>query len=157
MSVLTLVNTPDTPQSISPEIFRVHGHGDCQRKILLVEDDPAFQEIMKDFLSENGFEIVAVNNGVEGVHKVLASDFEMILCDMMMPTLPGDMFFRAVQRMRPHLCDRFVFMTAHRTHPRIKDFIDSVWGTVLIKPFRVSDLLEMIDFVRLRSSVFVAA
>jgi CheY-like chemotaxis protein len=126
-------------------------------KVLLLEDDAAFREIMTDFLQENGFEVTAVRNGVEGVHKVLASDFEMILCDMMMPTLPGDMFFRAVQRMRPHLCDRFVFMTGHRSHPRIKDFIDSVWGTVLIKPFRVSDLLEMIDFVRLRSSVFVAA
>jgi CheY-like chemotaxis protein len=126
-------------------------------KVLLLEDDPAFREIMTDFLQENGFEVTAVRNGVEGVHKVLASDFEMILCDMMMPTLPGDMFFRAVQRMRPHLCDRFVFMTGHRSHPRIKDFIDSVWGTVLIKPFRVSDLLEMIEFVRLRSSVFMAA
>ena len=39
--------------------------------------------------------------GVEGVHEVLASEFDAILCDMQMPTLPGDMFYRAVERMRP--------------------------------------------------------
>jgi CheY-like chemotaxis protein len=126
-------------------------------KVLLLEDDPAFREIMTDFLQENGYEVTAVQNGVEGVHQLLGSDFELILCDMMMPTLPGDMFFRAVERMRPHLCDRFVFMTGHRGNPKINDFIESVAGVVLTKPFRVLDLLEMIDFVRLRAAVLMAA
>lgn len=137
----------DDSQTISP----------AGNKVLLLEDDPAFREIMTDFLRENGYEVTAVQNGVEGVHKILASDFELILCDMMMPTLPGDMFFRAVERMRPQLCDRFVFMTGHRGNPRVNDFIESVAGTVLTKPFRVHDLLEMIDFVRLRATVLMAA
>jgi CheY-like chemotaxis protein len=126
-------------------------------KVLLLEDDAAFREIMTDFLQENGFEVTPTQNGVEGVHHVLASDFELILCDLMMPTLPGDMFFRAVERMRPHLCARFVFMTGHRGNQRINDFIDSVSGAVLTKPFRVSDLFEMIDFVRLQARVLMAA
>jgi len=126
-------------------------------KVLLLEDDPGFREIMTDFFQENGFEVTAVQNGVEGVHHVLASDFELILCDMMMPTLPGDMFYRAVERMRPHLCERFVFMTGHRGNSRVNQFIDSVCGIVLTKPFRVCDLLEMIDFVRLRATLLMAA
>ena len=125
--------------------------------VLLLEDDPGFREAMTDFLEENGFAVTAVKNGVEGFHEALARDFEMILCDLMMPTLPGDMFFRAIERMRPHLCDRFVFMTGHRGNQRINAFIDSVSGTVLAKPFRVHDLLEMIDFVRLRAAVLMAA
>src|SRR5436190_24107310 len=96
------------------------------KKVLLLEDDPAFKEILTDFLGETGFKVVAVQNGVEGVHQVLASDFEVILCDMMMPTLPGDMFFRAVERMRPHLCDRFIFMTGHRNNSKVNDFIGNV-------------------------------
>ncbi len=124
-----------------------------KRRILLLEDDPQFKEIMKEFLSSHGFEVVAVQNGVEGVHEVLASDFEVILCDMMMPTLPGDMFFRAVERMRPHLCDRFIFMTGHRGNPKINEFIRVVNGTMLAKPFHVEDLLEMIAFVQVRMAV----
>src|SRR6476620_8953382 len=90
----------DSPTNVLPSGIRVHEGGDSNtvpaKKVLLLEDDPAFKEIMTDFLKETGFEVVAVMNGVEGVHQVLASDFEVILCDMMMPTLPGDMFFRAV-------------------------------------------------------------
>ncbi len=132
------------------------GIPDVSKKILLLEDDPAFKEIMTDFLSESGFEIVAVANGVEGVHQVLASDFEVILCDMMMPTLPGDMFFRAVERMRPHLCDRFVFMTGHRGNSKVNEFISNVNGTILTKPFHVDDLLEMIAFIKVRTFLLAA-
>ena len=124
-----------------------------KRKILLLEDDPQFKEIMKEFLQSHGFDVVAVQNGVEGVHEVLAGDFEVILCDMMMPTLPGDMFFRAVERMRPHLCDRFIFMTGHRGNSKVSDFIRTVNGTMLAKPFHVDDLLEIIAFVQVRMAV----
>ena len=100
--------------------------------------------------------MVGVTNGVEGVHQVLASDFEVLLCDMMMPTLPGDMFFRAVERMRPHLCDRFIFMTGHRGNTKVNDFIASVSGTILTKPFHVDDLLEMIAFINVRTMLLAA-
>lgn len=126
------------------------------KKVLLLEDDVSFKEIMTDFLKESGFEVVAVANGVEGVHQVLASDFEVILCDMMMPTLPGDMFFRAVERMRPHLCDRFIFMTGHRGNAKVNEFITGVNGTVLTKPFHVDDLLEMIAFINVRTFLLAA-
>ena len=127
-----------------------------KRKVLLLEDDPAFKEIMSTFINENGYSVVAVQNGVEGVHEVLASDFEIILCDMQMPTLPGDMFYRAVERMRPHLCDRFIFMTGYRGNGKATDFITSVNGTVLIKPFHVDDLLELFAFVELRTHLLAA-
>ena len=76
---------------------------------------------------------------------------------MMMPTLPGDMFFRAVERMRPHLCSRFVFMTGHRGNQKVNDFINLVNGTILNKPFKVDDLLEMIAFIQVKMMVQMAA
>ena len=149
---------PPTPSL--PAGIRLHEPADSPKralkKVLLLEDDPAFGEIMTDFLRESGFEVEAVVNGVEGVHKVLASDFEVILCDMMMPTLPGDMFFRAVERMRPHLCDRFVFMTGHRNNQKVNEFIESVNGTILTKPFHVDDLLEMVAFIEVRKFLLAA-
>jgi CheY-like chemotaxis protein len=133
---------------------------ECERasgkKVLLLEDDPAFKEIIAEFLSEQGYDVKAVENGVEGVHEVLASDFEIILCDMLMPTLPGDMFYRAVERMRPHLCERFVFMTGYRGNQRVNEFIDTVNGTILTKPFHVDDLLELFAFVQLRTTLLAA-
>ena len=160
MSQPALTAEQDVSSNILPSGIRVHEEADANtvptKKVLLLEDDPAFKEIMTDFLRESGFEVVAVVNGVEGVHQVLASDFEVILCDMMMPTLPGDMFFRAVERMRPHLCDRFIFMTGHRGNAKVNDFIKSVNGTILNKPFHVDDLLEMIAFINVRTMLLAA-
>jgi CheY-like chemotaxis protein len=145
------------PAAISTPNFRVHGKESAARKkILLLEDDPTFKEIMSDFLRENDCDVVAVQNGVEGVHEVLASEFDVILCDMLMPTLPGDMFYRAVERMRPHLCDRFIFMTGYRGNSKVNEFIDQVRGTVLNKPFQVDDLMELIAFVELRTMLLAA-
>ena len=149
----------DPVANVVPSGIRLHEEpnaAEAMKKVLLLEDDPAFKEIMTDFLKESGFAVVGVVNGVEGVHQVLASDFEVILCDMMMPTLPGDMFFRAVERMRPHLCDRFVFMTGHRGNVKVNDFIKNVNGTILTKPFHVDDLLEMIAFINVRTMLLAA-
>jgi len=154
---------PSDGESSNPHGLRVvEGHlkgapAFANNKVLLLEDDPAFTEIMGEFLRESGYEVTAVENGVQGVHMVMAADFEVILCDMMMPTLPGDMFFRAVERMRPHLCERFVFMTGHRGNPKINDFVNSVGGMMLAKPFQMDDLLETIAFLRVRSTLLLAA
>lgn len=164
---LTMVNSassspsPSSSPASGQPALRVHPSpaeaAQQAKRILLLEDDPSFKEIMTDFLKESGFEVIAVQNGVEGVHQVLAGDFAVILCDMMMPTLPGDMFFRAVERMRPHLCDRFVFMTGHRGNSKVNDFIENVNGTILTKPFHVDDLLEMIAFIQVRVHLLAAA
>ena len=160
-SVLTL--HPVESEPVNPNGLRVVAAAPdgtfsrTSKKVLLLEDDPAFSEVMTAFLTEHGYEVTAVENGVQGVHMIMGSDFEVILCDMMMPTLPGDMFFRAVERMRPYLCDRFVFTTGHRGHAKINKFIDSVCGTMLAKPFQMDDLLETIAFLQVRNSLLLAA
>ncbi|HWB61385.1 MAG TPA: response regulator [Chthoniobacteraceae bacterium] len=123
------------------------------KKILLLEDDEDFRNIIKEFLESHLYHVVTVRNGVEGVREIMASDFEVILCDMMMPTLPGDMFYLAVERMRPHLCDRFIFMTGYKGDGKVADFVKKVNGTMLNKPFLVDDLLEMIAFVQVRADL----
>jgi CheY-like chemotaxis protein len=123
----------------------------ARRKALLLEDDATFREILQAYLAEQGMDVVPVQNGVEGVHEVLASDFDAIICDMQMPTLPGDMFYRAVERMRPHLCERFIFMTGYRGNTKVNDFVSSVSGIILTKPFQMNDLDELLAFVELRS------
>ncbi len=160
-TTMQLLSAPEPnvaqPQPPMPT-FRIHDPSSARKKkVLILEDDPAFKEIITDFLTENGFEVRAVMNGVEGVHEVLASDFEVILCDMLMPTLPGDMFFRAVERMRPYLCSRFIFMTGYRGNTKVNDFIQMVNGTVITKPFPVDDLLELFAFVQLRTTLMAAA
>jgi DNA-binding response OmpR family regulator len=131
-------------ETTEPVVRRPH-------KVLLVEDDDQFEQMLKDFLESHSFDVVAVRNGAEGVREVMSSDFSVIVCDMMMPKLPGDMFYRAVQSAKPHLCDRFVFITGHRGDAKINEFLKKIDGTMLPKPFHVDDLIETINFVQFKS------
>jgi response regulator RpfG family c-di-GMP phosphodiesterase len=62
-----------------------------------------------------------------------------------MPQMAGDMFYLAVRRVRPHLCERFIFVTAHQERPRVKEFLNQVQETVLRKPFNLDDLAAVLE------------
>ena len=122
-----------------------------RQTVLVLEDNAAFAEVLKETLEGQDYSVTVVPSGVEGVQKILHSDFDAIVCDMVMPNFPGDMFYLAVQRARPHLCKRFVFMTGHQDNPKIAQFIQEVRGIVLWKPFKMPLLFEALDTVTGRS------
>jgi CheY-like chemotaxis protein len=143
--------SPAAPMRRVSEGTRAETRGSLKRKVLVLDDDDAFRSFLTRMLSQQGFEVISVANGVDGVHQILAHDFDSILCDILMPTLPGDMFYRAVERMRPHLCRRFVFITGQYEQPKVKEFLANTGGTILLKPFQIDDLREMMAFVELRN------
>lgn len=119
-------------------------------RILVLEDDRDFSAILKDFLESIPFDVTTVENGVEGLREVMAHPFDVIICDMMMPKLSGDMFYLAVERVKPELCRRFVFVTGHRANPKIDGFIRQIRGTILQKPFHMDELRETIAYAMAR-------
>ena len=124
-----------TAQSLAPGL----------KSLLILEDDPDFSEMLRLFLEDNSFKVTCVANGVEGLRQVLSNDFDIIICDLVMPNLPGDMFYRAVERTKKRLCKRFVFITGHRSEPKWHEFLSKVGGPVLEKPFKMADLVSTIQ------------
>ena len=122
-----------------------------QRTILLLEDEGQVATVLKNYLESRSFHVTSAKDGVEGLKKIMASDFDVILCDLMMPNLPGDMFYTAVQRTKPQLCKRFIFMTGYPSDPKWQAFISKVKGVVLAKPFEFRLLLESITRVLITS------
>lgn len=98
-------------------------------------------------LEQHGYEVDLAADGVAGIKKIMVHDYSVILCDMVMPNLAGDMFFTAVERVKPYLCHRFLFVTGHRGDRKVDDFIRRVRGLVLWKPFQTHTLLECIQAV----------
>lgn len=131
-------------------VVAVSGGAPKKGRVLVLEDDPSFCEMIRDYLDANGYSVVAVGNGGDAVREVMANDFAMVLCNFMMPGLPGDMFYRAVEKIRPALCQRFVFMTRHQDDTGTNEFIQSVNGFVLRKPFPLSDLLDSLGSAGVR-------
>lgn len=117
------------------------------RSVLLVEDDIELALNLKRLLEERDFMVTTVSNGAEGLREVMAFDFDAIVCDMMMPKMPGDMFFVAVSRAKPHMTRRFVFITGHGGDARVAEFIEKVRGVVLNKPVSGDELVRTINRV----------
>src|SRR5437667_9140089 len=82
--------------------------------ILLLEDDDQFASILQEFLELYSCKVTRVEDGVEGWRRIVTADFDLILCDMVMPTFSGDKFYISVECLKPMLCERFVLMTGHQ-------------------------------------------
>lgn len=121
--------------------------GQAPRRVLVLEDEREFAGLLSDFLAASGYSATTVENGTDGLKALLESDFDAILCDMMMPMMTGDLFYLATERTRPHLCARFIFMTGHVSNPKIDFFIKSIGGLLLTKPFTMLSLLESIEHI----------
>lgn len=120
--------------------------------ILLLDDDAELADTLKLLLESHNFIVTTARNGVEGLRETMAMDFDVIICDMLMPTMPGDMFYLAVQKTKPHLCSRFLFLTGNGSDPRTNAFLQSADGLVLFKPVPGEELVQMISLVLQRNA-----
>jgi CheY-like chemotaxis protein len=139
--------TAEKPREKAAQAF-----GPNPESILLLEDDDAFGESLQLFLESHSFFVTRVASGAEGLRQVTATCFDIILCETATPSLSVDEFFRAVERLKPHLCRRFVFMTDQQGDPKTDAFIRRVRGLMLPKPFSLSDLLTAIAVTWKRDS-----
>src|SRR5207245_10246014 len=85
-------------------------------------------------------EVTCVRCGVGGLREIMKGAFDVIICDMLMPKVGGEMFYWAVTRVRPATARRFIFFTGHKNNPAIEFFFRRVNATVLIKPFKLAAL-----------------
>jgi CheY-like chemotaxis protein len=123
------------------------------KSILLLDDDTDLAETLKALLESHNFIVTTVHNGAEGFRETLTTDFDVIICDMLMPTMPGDMFYLAVKKTKPQLAARFLFITAYVNHPKVNDFLGSIEALVMFKPVLSEDLLRMISLVIKRTAI----
>ena len=122
------------------------------KSILVIDDDIELADTLKALLENHNFVVTTATNGVEGLREIMDMDFDVIICDMVMPSLPGDMFYLAVKKTKPHLCNRFLFITGHSDNPRVDAFLKQTNGLVLIKPVLTEELVPMITEILNRTA-----
>ncbi|MDO7785892.1 response regulator transcription factor [Desulforamulus aquiferis] len=59
------------------------------KTILIVEDEPRMQDIIADYLQNEGYQTLVANNGVEALELFKKNRVDLILLDVMMPKLDG--------------------------------------------------------------------
>jgi len=116
-----------------------------KKRILLVEDEVELALLYKEMLEANGFAVSTAPNGVLALKHILNRDVDAIICDLKLPLLEGDMFYVTVERMKPHLCDRFIFITGMAQNPKFQPFINRMESRTLLKPVGSEKLLEAVN------------
>ncbi len=66
--------------------------------ILVVDDDTRLRELLRTFLSKNGFRVTVVSDGAEGRERLGVIDFDLIVLDVMMPDQTGLDFATEIRR-----------------------------------------------------------
>lgn len=119
--------------------------------VLIVDDEPLMCEVFAAMLSDS-YEVAAFSSARAALAACLERDFNVILCDVMMPELNGmDLFDRATAE-RPEQHDRFVFITggAFTEHARL--FLRQTRRPVIRKPCTRQELRDLVERI-LTSSV----
>ncbi|MBI2526333.1 MAG: response regulator [Candidatus Rokubacteria bacterium] len=110
------------------------------KRVLVVDDEPWIAEILSDMLTDDGHEVDTADQGLLALGMVQLGAYDLILCDMRMPGLDGPGFYAELERSRPDLLGRILFVTGNRFTPEVEAFLDRTGAPCLPKPFSQEDV-----------------
>ena len=109
-----------------------------EKKILVVDADPAVRSLVAETLHREGFEVETARNGVDAIEKLMFDDYAAILLDVMLPGVDG---FDDVPYVRPQ--DVTSLRDAVQS-PRIPITGTDAW-TILSRPFNLEYLVKQMS------------
>lgn len=68
------------------------------KRILIIDDEESFRNVLTVILRKEGYEIEGAANGKEGLNKISNAAFDHVLCDIRMPQMDGLEFLRESQK-----------------------------------------------------------
>jgi two-component system cell cycle sensor histidine kinase/response regulator CckA len=109
-------------------------------RILVVDDEPMFGWTMARMI-EDSHEVVVETAARSALSRIAAGEnFDVVLCDLMMPDMTGMEFHAALSRCGSNLTSRIVFTTGGAFTPAARAFLDRVPNPRLAKPFTKNEL-----------------
>lgn len=115
------------------------------RNILLVEDDPNFGSILKEYLMINGYEVTLAKNGIEGMEKFKKDTFDLCLLDVMMPYKDGFTLAKEIREKNESV--PLIFLTAKTMKEDVLKGFKIGADDFLSKPFDSEVLLAKIKSI----------
>ena len=115
------------------------------KRILLVEDDPNFGSILKEYLIINGYNVTLAKNGIEGFERFKKEDFDLCLLDVMMPYKDGFTLAKEIREKNENI--PLIFLTAKTLKEDVLKGFKIGADDYLTKPFDSEVLLAKIKSI----------
>ena len=131
-----MVNGTDKPRVDDP------GHEAGQARILIVDDEAMIRALLTEILSQEGYDVIAAEDGEVAVSILEVGGIDLIITDMLMPRGSGIDVLRAARR-----CDTRIQVIVMTGHPSIEGAVELATLDVtdyISKPFDLDAILELV-------------
>ena len=106
--------------------------------VLIIEDDLAIRSGLEYFLKEEGFNVIAKENGISGIEWI-NNDIELVLLDINLPDIDGYEVFKKIKKIKDI---PIIFLTANDLEVSIVRGLDMGADDYITKPFKARELVS---------------
>lgn len=125
----------------------------AKARILVVEDDPPILNGLLDVLVFNGFEATGVEDGGEGLERALEEKFDLVILDVMLPTMDGISICGKLRKAKPD--QGIVMLTAKGSEDDIVAGFSAGADDYVSKPFSLRELMVRVEAVLRRTGKII--
>lgn len=111
--------------------------------ILIVDDEPCVGDALKLVLESSGYEVVLVNNGLEGIDQARRKSFGFGVVDLFLTDISGFQVITGIRRHQPQT--PILLITAHGSPQVFAEAKKLGACGALAKPFPPAEILRIID------------
>lgn len=142
--VRLMLSQPLTPPADLPEGETPHLYLGRERRLLLIDDDPAHREALRALLEARGFRVQSAASGEEGLARAGDMQLDLVLLDVSMPGMSGwETAALLRQRHGPRL--RIVMLSGETEQSGPEENGAPVNDLFVTKPFDFTMLLDIIS------------
>jgi two-component system, cell cycle sensor histidine kinase and response regulator CckA len=115
------------------------------RRLVLVEDDPAVSVGLSALLELEGIDVTVAENGAAAMEVIARARPDAVLLDVGLPDISGTEVYLQIAERWPSM--PVIFSTGHADLSRIRDLTSEPHVGYLLKPYGLTDLLDMLGTV----------
>jgi DNA-binding response OmpR family regulator len=111
-------------------------------RLLLVDDEVGYLEVLSKRLSRRGFEVTAARSGAEAIRALRDRDFDLAVVDLKMEDIDGIELLKILRQMLPGL--KVIMLTGHGSERAARDGLSQGAFDYLMKPVDLELLVARI-------------
>ena len=112
-------------------------------RILIIEDEKSLKEVLRILLEEEGYEITAASNGLEGMDYIQNDIFDLVVTDIKMPKADGFEVLKKVKGISPSTI--VIMITAFGTTESTIEAMKLGAYDYIHKPFKIDEIRHVIQ------------
>jgi two-component system KDP operon response regulator KdpE len=113
-------------------------------RILVVDDDPQIRRVMRTTLTAHGYEVEDARSGEDGLEKLRAGKYDLVLLDINMPGMGGVEACRTIRQERHGAELAIIMLTVRSAESDKVEALDAGADDYVTKPFSTTELLARI-------------